>query len=236
MIADLIFPIDRTNLPNRMDDFILESNQESISFQLQCVLSNKISNKIIDLDYQNDSTNTPWSLNNSLRVNRRNKMLKRVSQECASVPLITDYSINPQNDFEPFKEFPAFHIDSKSHPEEEKIIKKILLYKNLKKNWDGQGALPLPWESILNSMELFKETMAVIKNNVSIPYVSPLANGQIEFEWIGFYKELIFSVSQEDSKKIEFLTIEKKNNEEIEKEGVMYKNDFLELVIGWFLK
>jgi len=111
-----------------------------------------------------------------------------------------------------------------------RLIKKIFFFRRLNHNWDTHGAAPIRWETIFNSLKLLKIIIFLVKYEKSNLYVSPLANGQIEFEWIGFYKEIIFLISEGDSKQIEFLTVEKKGYEEVGNEYVMNKNNFLNFI------
>jgi len=128
-------------------------------------------------------------------------------------------------------------------------IIKIVQFSTLPDNWDSEGAKAVPIEvcekaakylyaahqelavefksAALNFLESFKEHHK--------PFVAPGGDGSIVIEWESDKAELIV-VFRPSSQRldVEYLTVEKKNGKEFEKEGILNSATAFVEAVRWF--
>lgn len=128
-------------------------------------------------------------------------------------------------------------------------IIKIVQFSHLPDNWDAEGAKAIPPEVCEKAAkylyaahkELYGEFKSVAPNFLESskghpkPFITPAGDGSIVIEWESDKAELIVvfrpSSHQVD---VEYLTVEKKNGKEFEKEGMLNSVTAFVEAVRWF--
>ena len=118
------------------------------------------------------------------------------------------------------------------------ITDKIKKFALLKPGWDSYGAKPVQWNTILQAIIFFSKVLASLNRkgikSMPLPFIAPLINGGIQFEWRTCYKELIIALPPDKNSKIEFLKVKQTIDEEKEENGETASvNDVIEIVTEW---
>ena len=119
------------------------------------------------------------------------------------------------------------------------ITNKLTKFSSLKRGWDSYNAVPMKWPTIIKAMDFFSNILFVAekenKKNVLAPFIAPLADGGIQFEWRTCYKELTIIIPEEGME-IEYLKIEKtEDGEKEESNSTFIINDIIEMVTDWLV-
>jgi len=90
-----------------------------------------------------------------------------------------------------------------------RIIKKLTNFSKLEENWDSHGASKISWITITNAIDFF---MKVIDNfpDSPIPFVVPVPDGRIHFEWQRLSNELHHLIPKDNSNCYIYRMISKK--------------------------
>ena len=120
------------------------------------------------------------------------------------------------------------------------IIERLKQFAMLEKGWDSYDANPIQWSTIFKAIDFYFRVRLdlEIKNEKAppIPFVAPLSDGDIQFEWRTCYKELLIEIPEDKNNEIEYLKIEKTLEGETETEGKFIKtSDAVKLVTDWLL-
>lgn len=116
------------------------------------------------------------------------------------------------------------------------IIKKIYGFKDLKSGWDTYQAKVINVKTIVNAIDIISKIISSINLNdiinIPIPFVAPLSNGGILFEWSTLYREIEFSIPEKSNKPFQYLITVK--HPFYEKEDEVYSSEELvNIVINW---
>ncbi len=105
--------------------------------------------------------------------------------------------------------------------------------------WDSYDAKPIRWSTITRATEFFSKVLYVVSNenkDIVPPFIAPLSDGGIQFEWNTCYKELTHSIPEKEGEPLEYLKVDKISGEEKEKEGVVSSiDDMVDILIEWLL-
>ncbi len=128
-------------------------------------------------------------------------------------------------------------------------IIKIVQFSNLPDNWDSEGANAVPTEVCEKAAkylyaahnELAAEFKSVAPHFLESlkehhkPFIAPGGDGSIVIEWESDKAELIV-VFRSSSQRldVEYLTVEKKNGKEFEKEGILNSATAFVEAVRWF--
>lgn len=119
------------------------------------------------------------------------------------------------------------------------IIARLRKFASLEEGWDSYDAKPIEWLTITRAIELFSKVLYVVSNenkDIVLPFIAPLSDGGIQFEWNTCYKGLIHSIPEKKEEPLEYLKVDKISGEEKEKEGVVSSiDDMVDIVIEWLL-
>lgn len=131
-----------------------------------------------------------------------------------------------------FKEVQTILIGSSS------TVKKLKQFALLKKGWDSYDADEIEWSTISVAVNFYSGVLlrAEGKNKkaLPIPFVSPISDGGIQFEWMTHYKELIIEIGKDKTQEFEYLKVEKTlDGEKEEEDKVLTINDAIQMVIDW---
>ncbi len=121
-----------------------------------------------------------------------------------------------------------------------RVIERLIKFSTLKIGWDSYSAGPIKWLTVSRSIDFLSKILYIAqrenKKIIPIPFVAPVNDGSIQFEWKTCYRELIHSIPQNDNDYIEYLKIEKSSLGEREEEGFVPNIDNLvEIVSHWLL-
>ncbi|MBU4268648.1 MAG: hypothetical protein KJ808_07350 [Acidobacteria bacterium] len=120
------------------------------------------------------------------------------------------------------------------------IYSRLKMFATLQKGWDSYSAVPIKWSTIAKGIDFISRILysRFLKklSYIPIPFIAPLSDGGIQFEWNSCYKELIITIPEDDACPIEYLQIEKTSLSETKKEGNTFNfEDAIFLINGWFL-
>lgn len=120
------------------------------------------------------------------------------------------------------------------------IIERLRKIANLKRGWDSYEAEPIESATIIRAIDFFSKIVVQLdrerRNNLPVPFVAPLSDGGIQFEWRTLYKELIIVVPKSIQNDLTYLKVEKDIFGEIEeKEASIVVDDAIQLATTWLL-
>ena len=116
------------------------------------------------------------------------------------------------------------------------IVKKLISFKDLQPGWDTYHAKSINIITITNAIDIISRIISdenIIDNkNIPIPFVAPLADGGILFELSTLYKEIEFTVPEEEKQPFEYLINWKFPFSEKEGEANSSK-EIIDIVADW---
>lgn len=119
------------------------------------------------------------------------------------------------------------------------IIERLKKFATLEAGWDSYDAKPIRWSTIIRAIQFFSNVLYVVSNenkDIVPPFIAPLSDGGIQFEWNTCYKGLIHSIPEKEEEPLEYLKVDKISGEDKEKEKVVYSiDDMVDVVIEWLL-
>lgn len=120
------------------------------------------------------------------------------------------------------------------------IVERLKSFATLETGWDSYDAKPIEWPTIIRAITFSYQVLYVIdsqnKDVVPRPFIAPLPDGGIQFEWSTCYKELIHSIPEKENDLIEYLKVDNASGEEKEEEGeVSSIDDIVGIVTEWLL-
>jgi hypothetical protein len=136
--------------------------------------------------------------------------------------------------------FAEIKIISKLQLGSNSIIKRLRKFSTLKAGWDSYNAKPIEWLTISRAINFFYNVLYVMesknKDVIPLPFVAPRSDGGIEFEWNTCYKELIIFIPEDEKQFIEYLKVDKTEDEEKEEEEETSNiEDLTNIVTDWLL-
>lgn len=136
--------------------------------------------------------------------------------------------------------FAEIKIASKLRLGSHSITNRLKKFATLEAGWDSYNAKPIKWLTISRAIKFFSNVLCVVesenKDVVPRPFVAPLSDGGIQFEWSTCYKELNHSIPEKVMEPIEYLKVDKTKGIEEEEEGVASSiDDITNLVTDWLL-
>jgi hypothetical protein len=122
----------------------------------------------------------------------------------------------------------------------DEIIKHIIKIGQLSKlpdNWDSYGGKAISYEVCEKAAKYlysaFKERSIELES-VVMPFIAPANDGSIVFEWKSDKAELIVVFRSNPQLDVEYLTVEKTNGKEFEKEGLFTSVTAFVQAVKWF--
>ncbi len=119
------------------------------------------------------------------------------------------------------------------------ITERLKKIGQLKRGWDSYGAEPIVWPTIARAIDFFSRIIIQLdkekRNNSPVPFIAPLSDGGIQFEWRTFYKELTLIIPKGKESAITYLKVEKSIFGETEEEGDAVVDEAIELATAWLL-
>src|SRR3989338_4905160 len=107
----------------------------------------------------------------------------------------------------------------------------------LKAGWDTYGAKPIKKETIQKASEFFVKVVfgaALDNNDIPLPFITPLEDGNIFFEWRTCFKEIFITVPEDKQEAYTYLKVDKILNKKFEGEKADL-NDLVNLAIDWLI-
>lgn len=103
------------------------------------------------------------------------------------------------------------------------ILSRLKSFSSLEEGWDGYKGKPVKIQTITKALIFFSFLLYLLyKKKVldfPLPFITPVADGGIQFEWETCYKELIIYIPEEDEDSFQYLKICKNLWREDEEEG-----------------
>mgnify|MGYP003136760796 CR=1 FL=1 len=119
------------------------------------------------------------------------------------------------------------------------ITERLRKIRKLKHDWDSYGADPIEWSTIARAIDFFSRLIIQLdrekRNNSPVPFIAPLSDGGVQFEWRTLYKELTLIIPKGRESAITYLKVEKSISGETEEEGEVVVNEAIEFVTTWLL-
>lgn len=120
------------------------------------------------------------------------------------------------------------------------VVQRLKKFAELKQNWDSYGAKPIEWSTISRAIDFFSKVLfqniLESKNNLPIPFVAPLSDGGIQFEWRNCFKELVIVLPNRQEKGVVYLKVEHQLFGEKEEEGKLFNTDeAVPLILEWLI-
>ncbi|MEW6008168.1 MAG: hypothetical protein AB1629_00850 [Candidatus Omnitrophota bacterium] len=121
------------------------------------------------------------------------------------------------------------------------IIERLKKFAELDPNWDSYDAESIEWDTISRAIDFFTRVVVMLtkenKRNSPVPFVAPVSDGSIQFEWRTFYKELIITIPKQVGDKLGYYKAEKDIVfGEVEESGNTSNiEDVIELAKDWLL-
>ncbi|MFH1360665.1 MAG: hypothetical protein ABIJ41_06465 [Candidatus Omnitrophota bacterium] len=118
------------------------------------------------------------------------------------------------------------------------IIHRFRQIVNLKEGWDTYAAKPIKQETINRAIEFFYKVLFKINyRSLPIPFVVPLEDGGIFFEWRTCYKELHHTIPEDIAEPYTYYKIDKTLFENFEEEKETRDIDeIVDLITSWLQK
>jgi len=197
-------------------------------------------------DRTNENINTRFFINSIYEDNHYFASIDKRELDCVYGSPYTEARIS-EKDFQPLRRrtfstwtenFAIEVITSRIQGGLNSVINRLRKFGALKKGWDSYEAKPIKWTTITRAINFVSRILflAEDKSAIPIPFVAPLPDGGIHFEWKTFYKELIHSIPEKEKKGIEYLKVDKILGFEREEEGEVLNTDsIVNIVIDWFL-
>jgi len=114
-------------------------------------------------------------------------------------------------------------------------VRRIKEFFLLEENWDSYGALPIKWSVIIRAINFFSKIVFSF-HNAPIPFVSPVNDGSIYFEWETCSKLLKHYIPVDENSAYEYLEIDKSSGELIRhSDKADTKDEMLEIISNWIL-
>lgn len=121
----------------------------------------------------------------------------------------------------------------------QQIFKKLQKFSTYKKGWDGEGANPIEWDTVLNVLDFYGQLMLQLrrkKKATPLPFVAPVPDGSIQLEWRTYCKEFTVTMPANGLGKMTFLKVENKMLGEDEEEGSSLSFDeIIDIICDWLL-
>lgn len=117
------------------------------------------------------------------------------------------------------------------------IIDRLRKFAGLKPGWDSYDAKRIEWATIIRAMNFFFKVLYNAGNkDIAAPFVAPLSDGGIQFEWKTCYKELILSIPEGEDEPLEYLKVDETLWEEKQQEDVAFSiDDMASIVTDWLV-
>ena len=117
------------------------------------------------------------------------------------------------------------------------ITDRLKKFANLKTGWDSYDAKSIQWKTIIRAIQFFSKVLYEIENkNIPVPFVAPLSDGGIQFEWKTCYKELILLIPEKEEEPFEYLKVDKLLWKEQEEEDRVFNIDeMVNIAKNWLL-
>lgn len=120
------------------------------------------------------------------------------------------------------------------------IMGRLMKFKTLKPGWNEEGSKPIEWGTIYRAFEFYSELISRLhktKKVAPLPFIAPVDDGSIHFEWKTTYKELIVSIPFDEHEKINYLKVENTVFGEEESEGFVDSfKGIIDLIVDWLLE
>jgi hypothetical protein len=118
------------------------------------------------------------------------------------------------------------------------IAPRLRKFASLKTGWDFDKAEAIGWETITAAIDFFAKVLYDLNKNEKkspiVPFVAPLPDGGILFEWKTCYKELNVVIPAHPNIEMEYLMVEKTVfGEEQEDKVTFIVNDVIEVITNW---
>lgn len=88
-------------------------------------------------------------------------------------------------------------------------VNRIKGFASLEDNWDSYGAKVIEPSTIAKAIDCFSAIVPRLPKNSPLPFVAPVCNGDIYFEWEMISKTLVHSIPEEEKAPWEYLLIHK---------------------------
>lgn len=118
------------------------------------------------------------------------------------------------------------------------IIGRLNKFADLEKGWDSYKAKPIKRMTITRAINFFSKVLYISlverKKNFPVPFIAPLADGGIQFEWQTCYKELIHIIPENEKDALEYLLVNKSLYGDKEEEAVALGIDeMVDIAVDW---
>jgi len=133
--------------------------------------------------------------------------------------------------------FPQPAITQQAADEIVDQIIKIGQLSKLADNWDSYGGKAIPLKVCKKAANYLYAAFKDLTNeleSVAMPFIAPANDGSIVFEWESDKAELIVVFRPDPQLEVEYLTVEKANGSEQEKEGVFNSSTAFVQAVKWF--
>ncbi|MGR3311447.1 MAG: hypothetical protein ACUZ77_11835 [Candidatus Brocadiales bacterium] len=112
-------------------------------------------------------------------------------------------------------------------------VKRIKDFASLEENWDSYGAQQIKLSTIAKSIDFFCNIL-FMNPDAPLPFVTPVCDGSIHFEWEICSKRLIHLIPEDEGEPLEYIMIDKSSGK-IKKtiSKVFTMVDMLEIVSNW---
>ena len=116
------------------------------------------------------------------------------------------------------------------------IMKRFKKFATLRPGWDSYDGKAVSWTTISRAITFFSKVLLSNQNTIPVPFVAPLSDGGIQFEWKTCYRELVNTIPADENQPFEFLKIDRLENDREEEGKVFNVQEMAALITEWLLQ
>lgn len=114
-------------------------------------------------------------------------------------------------------------------------VNHIKEFASLGDNWDSYGAEAIKWSTIIKAINFFSILVSIFPN-APVPFVAPVCDGEIHFEWEMCSKALKHSIPEGENDPFEYLLIDKTSGRvERTYDRAFSMDEMLDIAVHWML-
>ncbi len=157
------------------------------------IKKNKYKNLSID-SFKNINYVYSWFL----RDLDKEKFLNHMITDLNNLFLLNTYIYDNDFEIEENKEELIEFIVNRYKLYSNKVIKKLINFSKLEENWDSNKASKINWIAITNAIEFLMKVIKYFPDS-PIPFIAPVPDGRIHFEWQRLSNELHHLIPNDNS-------------------------------------